>query len=128
MQVATKGAEPEAQSAAKKLNGLGSAEDRVDQENWQFDPMEFQMLNLEYGPVDIDCCANSTNHLVKDYYSRAQSFLDAKISGKTLWINPPFFKAGQFLQYYLAEKSQAPSSTAASSCFPTGRGNAGGVW
>ena len=71
------------------------------------------MLNQEYGPVDIDCCANSTNHLVKDYYSRSQSFLDAKVSGKTLWINPPFFKAGQFLQHYLAAKAQASSSTAA---------------
>ena len=75
--------------------------------------MEFQQLNLEYGPVDIDCCANSSNHLVSTYYSRSQSFLDAKVSGKTLWINPPFFKAGRFLQHYLAAKAQAPSTTAA---------------
>lgn len=63
--------------------------------------------------MDIDCCANEANKLLPQYYSRNHSFLEANVAGKSLWINPPFFKAGAFIQHYLQQKKQAPTTTSA---------------
>ena len=84
-----------------------------DPEDWQFSPREFQMLSFEYGPLDVDCAASSTNTLLPQYYTRQRSFLEAKVAGRSLWLNPPFFQAGAFLNHYLEQKALAPAATSA---------------
>lgn len=54
---------PSQASAAKKLSTQSGAEGQ-DLEDWQFDPLQFMQLNMEFGPLDIDCCANANNKLL----------------------------------------------------------------
>lgn len=87
--------------------------DSGDHTDWQFNPLEFSSLNREFGPLDVDCAASATNRLLPNFYSLGRSFLEADVTGKRLWLNPPFDMAGAFLWHYLEQKARAPSTTSA---------------
>ncbi len=70
---------------------------------------------MEYGPVSLDACSDirGRNALTRRYLSSAQDFRKTNVSGETLWLNPPFRQAGDFLQHYLQCKELAPQTTSA---------------
>ena len=62
-----------------------------------------------------DACSDTVgaNAHCASFSSPANPFLQTDCSGQTVWLNPPFSRAAQFIQHYLQCKSKAPLSTAA---------------
>ena len=62
----------------------------------------------------MDACADVSgeNAHCDFYHSKANSFLTADVSGKKVWINPPFQRAGSFIKHYLNIKAISPSTSA----------------
>jgi hypothetical protein len=78
-----------------------------------FDKNEFQRLNHLYGPVDIDGAASIENKMVPIFCSKENSFFDTDIKGKTVWLNPPFKDALQFVLKFEEQRKQSPENTKA---------------
>ena len=77
------------------------------------EPAIFTEFQSAFGPFDLDCCANvdgSNSHL-QSFCSKDDSFLDKRVSGLRLWMNPPFRQAGAFIRHYLDEKARDPSTS-----------------
>jgi len=49
----------------------------------------FKIMDLEYGPFDLDVCASKTNAKVKRYFDKAIDGLNRSWKG-TCWCNPPY--------------------------------------
>ncbi|KAI8468977.1 MAG: hypothetical protein J3K34DRAFT_386076, partial [Monoraphidium minutum] len=62
---------------------------------------------------ELDCCANASgaNARCDQYCSPARSFLDADVSGRLVWMNPPYKHIRAFLQHYRACRDRAPDTT-----------------
>ena len=78
------------------------------------DRTEFLKLSDSYGPFDIDACAddNGTNSQVsQDFCCPSKSFLDRDISGKKVYMNPPFDRVYDFLAHYFSCKERDPIHT-----------------
>ncbi len=89
-------------------------------DNRQFCPKLFQDISNQYGPFDVDCCADpeGKNALCQAYYSVVDSVLNHDLAGSNVWMNAPFRKLEQFLWHYLLCKAKAPNyATKTSGCF-----------
>ena len=78
----------------------------------------FLAIEAETGRTfDFDaCCADDGhNKLCAAYACPSSSFMQADVSGRNCWINPPHDSPTAFMQRYLDCKSQAPHATSA--CF-----------
>lgn len=76
---------------------------------------EFLKWQRELGvtfSVDACCDPDGFNSQVSNhFYSKNKSFLQADVSGQTVWCNPPFDSAATFLSHYLQCKVSSPWST-----------------
>ena len=84
-----------------------------DPEDWMLEEALFKELDQEYGPCTVDGCAapDGSNNQVARYYSKAQDFLAADVRGECVWLNPPFRRAGQFINHLLENWRRAPTTT-----------------
>ena len=84
-----------------------------------FDPTEFEKIQTALGrkfTLEAAANADSSNSLVPDNYcSPARPFDQAQVAGHTVWCNPPFSQATEFLEHYCIEKQKDPART--SGCF-----------
>ena len=78
-----------------------------------FNRTEFLRYSKQYGPFQIDACADVNGHNAHctTFYSSANSFLSAKIAGSAVWLNPPFDDAMPYIKHYLACKTLAPTTS-----------------
>lgn len=78
-----------------------------------FNRAEFLRYSKQYGPFQIDACADVNGHNAHctTFYSSADSFLSAKIAGSTVWLNPPYDDAMPYIKHYLACKALAPTTS-----------------
>ena len=76
-------------------------------DHWQLDRSEFLSLSRQYGPFQIDACADATglNAHCTAFFSTANSFLSADVAGKAIWLHPPRSNAKAFINHYAAAKS-----------------------
>lgn len=76
-------------------------------DNWQFNRSEFLSLNRQYGPFEIDACADAAglNAHCTAFFSPANSFLTAHVAGKAIWLHPPRSQARAFIMHYVAAKA-----------------------
>ena len=51
----------------------------------------FDLMDNQYGPFDLDVCADSLNAKCEKYFTREDNGLAKKWSGKC-WMNPPYGK------------------------------------
>jgi phage N-6-adenine-methyltransferase len=51
----------------------------------------FNKINLQYGPFDVDVCANTTNAKCPVFFDKNKDGLKQKWVGKC-WMNPPYGK------------------------------------
>uniref|UniRef100_A0A383WFN5 Reverse transcriptase n=1 Tax=Tetradesmus obliquus TaxID=3088 RepID=A0A383WFN5_TETOB len=65
----------------------------------------------DYGPFSVDACAGPDTAQAKKFYTGYRTFREANVSGKSVWLNAPFRRAGLFLRHYLECKSKAPETT-----------------
>ena len=86
-----------------------------DYSDFQLEDTYFNALEQEFGPFDLDGAADrdGTNSHLTTFYSKDNSFLDADVSGKTIWLNPPFRSIPKFLSHYLYNKMKNPENTSA---------------
>ena len=84
-----------------------------DPEDWMLEEALFKELDQEYGPCTVDGCAapDGSNNQVARYYSKAQDFLAADVRGECVWLNPPFRRAGKFINHFLENWRRAPTTT-----------------
>lgn len=104
------GSEPRVQPTAPGKAGTRRCRLR-DREFWLLDAAEMTQLLDDYGPFSIDACAGADTAQAKKFYTSYRTFREADVSGKTVWLNAPFRRAGLFLRHYLDCKSKAPEST-----------------
>ena len=97
---------------AQKLKSKPSPKDTSD---WMLNRSEFLKWQRELGVTfSVDACCDPdgfNSHVPTRFYSKDKSFLQADVSGETVWCNPPFHSAVTFLSHYLQCKSTAPWST-----------------
>jgi len=78
---------------------------------------EFEALQSAIGRAfTLDACCNDDggNSLVSDAFcSPANSFLEFDCAGQTVWMNPPFDRADEFLQWFSHCQARSPHSTSA---------------
>ena len=78
---------------------------------------EFEALQSAIGRAfTLDACCNEdgSNSLVSGAFcSPAKSFLEFDCAGQTVWLNPPFDRADDFLQWYNHCKAKSPHNTSA---------------
>lgn len=88
--------------------------------DWMFDRSEFLRLSEQFGPFTLDACADDLglNAQVKSFCSPSNSFMSAKVVGENVWLHPPYGSATSFLEYYMAGKASAPSTTRAMIVLP----------
>ena len=78
------------------------------------DNTELQLIQTLTGcTFDHDaCCADDgSNALCASFSSPSSSFLTFDCAGRSVWLNPPFKQAAQFLKHYHTCKAQAPAHT-----------------
>jgi hypothetical protein len=82
-------------------------------DHWQFNRSEFLTLNRQYGPFQIDACADAAglNAHCTTFFSPANSFLTANVAGKAIWLHPPRSQARAFIMHYSAAKSAEPTTS-----------------
>ena len=85
-----------------------------DPTDYQFDPARFQRFAQDFGPFDLDLCADPAGHnaLCQQYYSRDDPAQHHDLSGKTVWCNGPYDATyADILRHYLECKSKQPTTT-----------------
>ena len=90
-------------------------------EDYMLEHNLFSELQKEVGTeFTLDACANEdgSNAFVDNFCSRGDSFLGRDLRGERVWMNPPFRRAGAFLQHYLDEKSRDPHNTSCVAILP----------
>lgn len=102
--------EPRVQPAAPGKAGTRRCRLR-DREIWLLDAAVMTQLQDDYGPFSVDACAGPDTAQAKKFYTSYRSFRKADVSGKSVWLNAPFRRAGLFLRHYLECKSKAPETT-----------------
>ena len=82
-------------------------------DHWQLNRSEFLALNRQFGPFQIDACADAAglNAHCTTFFSAANSFLSANVAGKAIWLHPPRSNAKAFIQHYSAAKSADPTTS-----------------
>ncbi len=87
-----------------------------------FDRRLFLQLNQAYGPFTLDACCDvqGSNAQVPNICCKKpnRSFLDTRVAGHNVWLNPPFDTASTFVKHYLAEKAKDPTHTSAMLVLP----------
>ena len=110
-----------------KLRSKPNSSNRVvvDNSDWMFSRTEFLRWQRTLGVnFTVDACCDPDGHnaqVPSCYYSKDKSFLEADISGQTVWCNPPFQSAAAFLGHYLTCKARAPWTTSAVFVLPKWR-------
>ena len=86
-----------------------------DHSDFMLEDTFFHDLEREFGPFDFDGAADTdgSNSHLDAFYSTEDSFLNANVAGKTMWLNPPFRHAAKFLRHYLDNKMLDPENTSA---------------
>jgi hypothetical protein len=51
-------------------------------------------LQDDYGPFSVDACAGPDTAQAKKFYTSYRTFRKADVSGKSVWLNAPFRRAG----------------------------------
>ena len=74
---------------------------------------KIQGLVRKHFDLDAFACDNGVNKVCEAYCSPRNSFFDADISGKHVWINPPFDMLPAAVERYLQQKSKSPAQTSA---------------
>ncbi len=82
-----------------------------------FNRKEFEQLEAEFGPFDVDCCAdpNGYNAQCKYWHHVHDSVLANDLSGLNVWANPPWHMIESLLLHYRLCKAKDPHNT--SGCF-----------
>jgi hypothetical protein len=86
-----------------------------DPENFQLEQHEFEALEREYGPFDLDGAATprGSNSFCDDWCSKEDDFCSTDVAGRRLWLNAPFRSLRKFLLHYTSCKERAPATTSA---------------
>lgn len=95
-----------------------------DKADWMFDRDEFSRLSVLYGPFTMDAaadCAGNNAHVTSKFCSPDNSFFETDCSGNTVWCNPPFDRAADFIAHYLTCKNNSSSTTSAVFVLPKWR-------
>lgn len=80
---------------------------------WRFNSLEFAKYVEQYGTFTVDACATTESAQAEKFYTSLKSFLEADVSGETVWLNVPFRQTGQYLRHYLECKARSPEETSA---------------
>jgi hypothetical protein len=98
------GSESRVQPAAPGKAGTRRCRLR-DREIWLLDAAMMAQILDDYA------CAGPDTAQAKKFYTGYRTFREANVSGKSVWLNAPFRRAGLFLRHYLECKSKAPETT-----------------
>jgi len=85
-------------------------------EDRRFIPSEFDRIKAKLPHVSftLDACANpdGSNALCGSFCSTVDSFLTKDLANQTVWLNPPFARARDFLTHYWEQKQLHPEISA----------------
>lgn len=73
-------------------NGQRLVQRQDERQDYQTPPELFLSLSQEFGPFDVDVCANEINAQVPRYFSKEQDGLAQEWTGRC-WMNPPYGRA-----------------------------------
>ena len=83
-----------------------------DSDDWQLAPEIFDSLDLEFGPFDVDGCADAYGANSQLDYSWSD-FLANNCEGRSIYANPPFSNISEILIHFLKAKRDCPLGTSA---------------
>lgn len=74
-------------------------------DEWSTPPDFFNCINQEFR-FNLDPCSTSENHKCEEYYTAEDDGLKQDWSGKTVFVNPPYSKIGEWVKkaFYEGQK------------------------
>ena len=98
------------------FKGILPTEPHLDDQDWQFDPSEFDKLSRRVGGFSLDAASDNSgnNAHCERFCCERRSFLCQDLAGERVWANFPFRHLDEFLQRYFAQKEKHPEI---SGCF-----------
>lgn len=66
-------------------------------QNWRTPGWLFDQLNAEFH-FNVDLCADDENHLCEEYYTEQNDGMNADLTGKVVFCNPPYIRLKKWVQ------------------------------
>lgn len=77
-------------------------------DDWRTPTHLFDELNEEFH-FDVDLCADDSNHLCEEYYTKERDGMQADLTGKRVYCNPPY---GRTLEKWVRKCAMSNSTVA----------------